>query len=103
MRVSAAGRSLTISSLDAAVVNFGALQAYPIPTHEATDTSSDGGSFVLWDNLWGTNYVMWWPFSILPPFDRSASFPKASNGDLAVRFQMRLLRASLGDNPLFAG
>ena len=26
-----------------------------------------GSSFVLFDNLWGTNYVEWWPFQVTAP------------------------------------
>jgi hypothetical protein len=24
--------------------------------------TAEGASFVLWDNLYNTNYVLWWPF-----------------------------------------
>ena len=32
-----------------------------MPVTGTPDTDDYGTSFVLWDNLWGTNYVMWWP------------------------------------------
>ena len=74
------------------VANFGKLTAYPSPVNETADTATFGGSFVLWDNLWGTNYVMWWPFS--PPPDQyagsSAYFPASWNNDMVSRFTLRI-------------
>ena len=44
--------------MDAGVANFGNLTAYPSPVHTDADVQAFGSSFVLWDNLWGTNYIM---------------------------------------------
>ena len=41
------------TSLDAAVLNFGELTAYPSPVLTEPDTDRFGASFLLWDNLWG--------------------------------------------------
>lgn len=88
------GHTMQISALDAAVANFGELTAYPSPVNITGDTSTYGASFVLWDNLWGTNYVMWWPFMVPPPPEYAASskyFPSASNNDMVSRFTISLL------------
>jgi len=85
--------TLEISSVDFAVANFGALQAYPSPINTTADTKTHGASFVLWDNLWGTNYVMWWPF-VVPPPDPYAScasyFPVDGNSDMIGRLSLKL-------------
>lgn len=83
-------RTMRIASLDAAVANFGKLTAYPSPTDQKGDTSNYGSSFVLWDNLWGTNYVMWWPFSPPPGqyAESSKYFPAEWNSDLISRFNI---------------
>ena len=86
--------TMQISSLDAAVANFGMLTAYPSPVHETADTSKDGSSFVLWDNLWGTNYIMWWPFIVPPPAPYSNAgidFPIEGNSDIKYRFSLSFL------------
>merc|ERR1719408_829340 len=93
LRVQDGDSTMQISSIDAAVANFGKLDAYPSPVHETADTSTYGSSYVLWDNLWGTNYVMWWPFVVPPPTQYSASsayFPSSWNNDMISRFQISL-------------
>merc|ERR1711879_358978 len=57
---------MSIASLDAAVVAFGAPTAYPSVKRDP-DISNYGASFVLWDNLWNCNYPFWWPFSAPAP------------------------------------
>ena len=52
------GSSLSIGVWDAPIVNLGLPDAYPTPTNATADMSY-GVSSVLYDNLWGTNYVMW--------------------------------------------
>lgn len=89
LRVSVGTRTMTIATQDAAVANFGQLTAYPSPVHTDANTTAYGSSFVLWDNLWGTNYVMWWPFVVPPPTQYAASsqyFPQAWNNDMVSRF-----------------
>ena len=54
--------TIQITSRDAAVVGWGAPWAFPTPMSEQPDIQTYGGSFNLWNNLWGTNYVMWYPF-----------------------------------------
>lgn len=65
--VSSSGDTFTVGSTDAGVANFGNLTAYPSPVHVNADVETYGAGFVLWDNLWGTNYIMWWPFEQPPP------------------------------------
>jgi len=55
--------SIGFQSLDAPVFCLGEPDAYPTPTNSTPDTDKYGVSNVLWDNLWGTNYIMWWPFA----------------------------------------
>jgi hypothetical protein len=81
-----------VGSADSAVANFGELTAYPSPVNVTADTDTYGSSFVLWDNLWGTNYVMWWPFA--PPPEQYAGsspyFPQSWNNDMSSRFTITL-------------
>ena len=93
-----------LSRLDAAVVNFGELTAYPSPVHSDPDTLNFGASFVLWDNLWGTNYIMWWPFIVPPPApygSSSAYFPSSWNNDMISRFQMIFGRHKGENHPIW--
>ena len=92
VRTSGLTDGLTITSRDSAVASFGMLNAYPIPTNKTADVEDYGVSFVLWDNLWGTNYVQWWPFVVPPPVEYGASsefFPVEGNADFAARFEMK--------------
>jgi hypothetical protein len=54
--------SMQILSQDAAVVGFGYPWGFPVPLTADPDIKGYGASFCLWNNLWGTNYVMWYPF-----------------------------------------
>eukprot|EP00823_Brevimastigomonas_motovehiculus_P008810 TRINITY_DN824_c0_g1_i2.p1 TRINITY_DN824_c0_g1~~TRINITY_DN824_c0_g1_i2.p1 ORF type:complete len:655 (+),score=144.20 TRINITY_DN824_c0_g1_i2:280-2244(+) len=51
---------LLIESLDAGLFSFGTPSAFPTPLR-APDFSQ-GASANLYNNLWGTNYVEWYPF-----------------------------------------
>eukprot|EP01120_Amphizonella_sp_Union-15-10_P001488 TRINITY_DN1159_c0_g2_i1.p1 TRINITY_DN1159_c0_g2~~TRINITY_DN1159_c0_g2_i1.p1 ORF type:complete len:394 (-),score=77.73 TRINITY_DN1159_c0_g2_i1:9-1190(-) len=52
--------SLSIYSDDAPVVSVGFRIGYPTPF--ITPNPEQGMHFLLEDQLWGTNYVMWYPF-----------------------------------------
>jgi hypothetical protein len=54
------GHILQLLTEDAAVVSFGPASPFPTPT--SLPQASDGASFCLANNVWGTNYVMWYPF-----------------------------------------
>jgi hypothetical protein len=56
--VGAAANSMKIGSTDAGLANFGELTAYPSPVNVSADTKTYGASFVLFDNLWGTNCAL---------------------------------------------
>lgn len=104
IRLDTAEKSLFVSAADAAVVNFGELNAYPSPVHSDPDTLNFGASFVLWDNLWGTNYVMWWPFVVPPPEpygSSSAYFPSSWNNDMMSRFQITFKSQRNEINPVW--
>jgi len=49
-----------IESLDSGVVCFG--EPTPFPTPFTQPDLSQGVHFNLFNNIWGTNYVMWYPF-----------------------------------------
>lgn len=55
--------SLTLSSPDVPLVCFGAPN--PFPTPKLTVPVLDQASFLIHSNLWGTNYVGWYPFEPL--------------------------------------
>eukprot|EP00756_Hemistasia_phaeocysticola_P056269 Hpha_TRINITY_DN3234_c0_g1::TRINITY_DN3234_c0_g1_i1::g.186050::m.186050 len=68
-RFSVGGRNLTVFPLDAPVINLGEPLGFPVVTANvsdpwavAPDLARFGVSSVLWNNLWGTNYVQWYPF-----------------------------------------
>ena len=83
-------QQMSVESYDAVVASFGLETAYPIPTNVDPNPEAFGSSFVLWDNLWGTNYVMWWPFPP-PPVEYSMSseyFPPSWNRDFTSRYNV---------------
>ena len=53
--------SLRADSLDAGLVVWGPPDPFPSPIHTEPDMSA-GASFMLWDNIWNTNYINWFPF-----------------------------------------
>lgn len=53
---------LSIHSLDAGVVMPGAPTPFPTPLQQQPDMSL-GFHFNLVNNIWGTNYIMWYPFN----------------------------------------
>lgn len=55
------GHQLVIESPDSGLVRWGQPFALPTPMTHPPDLQL-GGSFVLFDNTWGTNYIMWYPF-----------------------------------------
>ena len=81
--------TMRLSSMDAAVVNLGNLSAYPSPVNVTPDLGHGGASFVLWDNLWGTNYIMWWPFHDPPELYNATTeyFPPNWTSDMLYRFK----------------
>eukprot|EP01012_Entosiphon_sulcatum_P032079 TRINITY_DN40828_c0_g1_i1.p1 TRINITY_DN40828_c0_g1~~TRINITY_DN40828_c0_g1_i1.p1 ORF type:complete len:800 (-),score=122.49 TRINITY_DN40828_c0_g1_i1:16-2391(-) len=58
------GGTLTIETLDAGVVCLGEPLGFPTPTAAGSvvNVTDAGVSSMLWNNLWGTNYVMWYPY-----------------------------------------
>jgi len=51
-----------VEPLDSPLVVFGKPSGFPTPTDESPDFGK-GGSFVLWNNIWNTNYPLWYPFN----------------------------------------
>jgi hypothetical protein len=60
-------QQLSVSSPSSAVVSVGLpvnkLTAYPIPVDSFQPDFDAGVAFNLFNNLWGTNYIMYWPFA----------------------------------------
>ncbi|PRP79015.1 hypothetical protein PROFUN_13257 [Planoprotostelium fungivorum] len=54
--------SLSVESSDAAILSPGKATPFPIPLDSVSDLGGKGISFCLANNIWGTNYVMWYPF-----------------------------------------
>jgi len=59
------GSSLFIKTLDAPIVSWGGANPFPTPVHGDVDMDI-GVNFILWNNLWNTNYIMWWPYDTPP-------------------------------------
>ena len=55
------GSGIMLQSLDAPLVRWGAPLPFPTPLRGNISTSG-GPSFVLFDNVWNTNFLFWWPF-----------------------------------------
>jgi hypothetical protein len=51
---------MAFQSLDTSVVSVGGTNLFPVPATKPDLTA--GFSFALFNNLWGTNYIMWYPF-----------------------------------------
>eukprot|EP01117_Protostelium_nocturnum_P008713 TRINITY_DN3123_c0_g1_i1.p1 TRINITY_DN3123_c0_g1~~TRINITY_DN3123_c0_g1_i1.p1 ORF type:complete len:723 (-),score=236.00 TRINITY_DN3123_c0_g1_i1:54-2222(-) len=49
-------------SIDAAVVSPGKATPFPIPLDRVDGLNEEGMSFCLYNNIWGTNYIMWYPY-----------------------------------------
>lgn len=73
--------SLVVVPVDAGVVCVGEPSGYPEPSTQTADAAAFGVSSVLWGNLWGTNYIMWYPFA-----SSSAEVPTPADPDLLFRY-----------------
>ena len=51
---------LMISSWDTNVVSIGGANVFPVPME--TPDVDEGFGFNIFNNLWGTNYIMWYPY-----------------------------------------
>jgi len=64
-------QTLAIEVMDAPVINLGEPVGFPVtcaphvtnPWALEPDVATHGVSSVFWNNLWGTNYVQWYPFN----------------------------------------
>jgi len=71
------GQTMNIDFVDCGLACLGEPQAFPTPVDATPDVKKYGANAILWDNLWGTNYVMWYPFA-------------AESASLQYRFQVSL-------------
>jgi len=70
--------TLDIASLDASVLSWGDENPFPTPSGGVYEPNlSNGASFCLFANEWGTNYIMWYPF-------------ESNEGDLKFRFRVTI-------------
>lgn len=53
--------SFQIKSSETGLICFGEPNAFPVPTN-LNPNFHEGASFILWNNLWNTNYIMYFPF-----------------------------------------
>eukprot|EP00045_Choanoeca_perplexa_P014370 m.168729 g.168729 ORF g.168729 m.168729 type:complete len:726 (-) comp16655_c1_seq1:414-2591(-) len=54
--------TLQIQPLDTPVVSIGDTNPFPTPSGAWEPSNSKGAHSCLFDNIWGTNYVMWYPY-----------------------------------------
>lgn len=78
-RAGAAG-VLGVQSLDAALLRWGEPTPFPNPCLGPVNTTG-GASFVLFNNMYNTNYVFWWPFG---------ADPTQVHGSIKYRFALAL-------------
>ena len=67
-------------TLDAGLVVWGDPDPFPTPIHEDPDME-EGASFLLYDNIWNTNYVFWWPYEV----------PGVTYGNIKYRFSIKMV------------
>jgi hypothetical protein len=70
------------TTVDAGIVAWGKPDPFPTPIHAQPDMS-EGASFLLWDNVWNTNYINWWPYET----------PGVNFGNSTYRFAIKLIDA----------
>lgn len=58
----AAAPALVASSLDVPIVCVGEPNPFPTPRDVAPNTARDGFHFVVYNNIWNTNYILWFPY-----------------------------------------
>jgi len=80
---------LSIELVDAPVINLGEPLGFPVPCTTMPDpwaaepdVGQHGVSSMLWNNLWGTNYVMWYPF-------HRENVPVAGEENFISRYNLR--------------
>ena len=82
----ATGSSMVIEMVDAGVVSLGAPNGFPVALNASNpwappDVAAHGLSSMLFNNLWGTNYVMWQPY-------RRAGWELPAEANYAFRYRL---------------
>eukprot|EP00049_Salpingoeca_infusionum_P003197 m.64385 g.64385 ORF g.64385 m.64385 type:complete len:732 (+) comp12011_c0_seq2:41-2236(+) len=54
---------LTLNFQDMPLISFGDTNPFPTPSGAWQPTLGNGINGNLWNNIWGTNYIMWTPFN----------------------------------------
>lgn len=75
--------TLVVGSLDAGLLRWGKPTPFPNPTLGPVNTTG-GASYVLFNNMYNTNYVFWWPF---------AEDPSVVHDSIKYRFTLQLQMA----------
>lgn len=83
---SATNRTMTIDMLDSGVVSLGEPNGFPVALNAShpwapPDVATNGLSSMLFNNLWGTNYVMWQPY-------RRAGWEVPAEANYAFRYEI---------------
>jgi hypothetical protein len=68
------------TTTDAGIVAWDDPTPFPTPIHRQPDMGF-GASFMLFDNIWNTNYINWWPFAT----------PGVNYGNSTFRFGIKLV------------
>jgi hypothetical protein len=62
LHYSSPGGEFDITTKDLGLACAGAPNPFPIPLDEQPDLQDSGFSFNIYNNVWGTNYIMWYPY-----------------------------------------
>ena len=65
--------TLTVTAQDQVILSVGDPYGYPVP-HVTPDVKNGGLGFAIFDNLWGTNYVMWQPVAASAQYRQAADY-----------------------------
>ena len=67
------GQEGRFASLDSALVRLGS-ELTPLPMPSSKPDTNGGFAFNMWNNVWGTNYCMWYPYDHTEHRDRDLQF-----------------------------
>ena len=81
-----AGLMCPITNQNAANGWFGTPTSFPVPLRPLTDDQVTGFAFNLFNNLWSTNYVQWYPFMKYWPLIGDTS----DDANIKYRFQLSI-------------
>ena len=77
-------QTLVVESLDAGLVRWGAPMPFPTPLR-GNVSLAEGASFVLFENVWNTNFLFWWPY-----VGAAEATPDGLHADAVFRWRFHL-------------